>query len=125
MFGKLLALLAAISLVSGIWPAQAGDAPRLLTSVNNAQSNPTPPGMGSAVKKKKGKKKGDQQQYMTIKMENVYVSGRTVPQRPNTALGGGLLGNSTGGFNQNPPSATGTPLAPPPGGAGGGGPVIK
>jgi hypothetical protein len=124
---KHVALLAAIGLVSGMSPVNAMDGLKLLSTVNSHQADetpppPPPPKQQSKAKKGKGKGKGDGQQYMTIKMEDVYVSGRTAPRRPASVVGGGLLDNSSGGFNRNAPSATGTPLAPAGGGGGG---VIK
>jgi hypothetical protein len=129
MIRKYVALLAATGLVSGMSPVNATDQLKLLSTVNHHQAEdtppPPPPPKQTKAKKGKGKGKGNsEQQYMTIKMENVYVSGRTAPQRPRSVVGGGLLDNSSGGFNRNAPSATGTPLAPA-GGRGGGGGVIK
>jgi hypothetical protein len=85
-----------------------------------------PPCQGVAEKKKGkgGKKGGEAQQYMIIKMEDAMISSYRSSQggRPKGPPSGGLLDSAGGGFNPNAPSATGTPLAPA---AGGGGQVIK
>lgn len=76
------------------------------------------PGATVAEKKKGGKKgtKGQQQEFMTIKMEEVFVTGRTAPASnpPKGPPGAGLLGSNSGGFNQGGPSAAGATSAPPP-----------
>jgi len=117
MTRKHLAILATAVLICSVSPVHAGGDGAL-----NAQAAPTDL---SAAKKKKGKggTKGGEQ-YMTIKMQDAMVTSYRPPQggRPKGPSGSGLLGYSGGNFGPNPPSPTGTPLAPP---ANRGGGVIK
>jgi hypothetical protein len=123
---KHLAILATAGLVWSVSPAHAADGiGRLAASAkgdaanHDALQSQAKPTDVSAAKKKKGnggKKGGEQQPYMTIKMENTMVTSyRSQGGRPKGAPGGGLLGTTSGNFNPNPPSPTGTPLAPPAG----------
>jgi hypothetical protein len=132
MNGKPLAILATAVLICSVSPVHAADGINRPAGANakadaaddgalNAQVAPTDL---SAAKKKKGKggTKGGEP-YMTIKMQDTMVTSYRPAQggRPK-GPSGGLLGYSGGNFGPNPPSPTGTPVAPP---ANPGGGVIR
>lgn len=105
MIGKPLCLLAA-ALVAVAAPLALASA----QSGGGARNDATE----FSAKKKKGKgttQTTQQQDYMIIRMEEVTVTGRKAPRK--TVPSAGILGWPMG-LNQNPPSATGTPIAPPP-----------
>ena len=125
MIRKHLAILAIAALICSVSPVHAADGIDRLAAGDGALNAQAAPTDLSAAKKKKGKggAKGGEQ-YMTIKMQDAMVTSYRPAQggRPKGPSGSGLLGYSGGNFSPNPPSPTGTPLAPPPNRGGG---VIK
>ena len=118
---KHLAILATAGLIWSISPVHAVDgtngpvATIAGTANDHALKSQAAPTDLSAARKKKGKggTKGGEK-YMTIEMKEALVTSyRSQGSPPKGAPGGGLLGYSAGNFSPNPPSPTGTPLAPP------------
>lgn len=108
MIGKSVAALAAVILFA------AAPGPARGASAADAQDCAAPCAAefsASSKSKKKVKQTTQQHDYMIIRMEEVTVTGRRTPQR--AVPQAGILGWPMG-LHQNPPSATGTPIAPPP-----------
>jgi hypothetical protein len=123
MTRKHLAILATAVLICSVPQVHAADGiDRLAAGDGALNTQAAPTDLSAAKKKKKGKggTKGGEQ-YMTIKMQDAMVTSYRPAQggRPKGPSGSGLLGYSGGNFGPNPPSPTGTPLAPPPNRGGG------
>jgi hypothetical protein len=79
------------------------------------KSQAAPTDLSAARKNKKKGKGGTKggERYMTIEMKDALVTSYRSQGGSPKGAPGGLLGYSAGNFSPNPPSPTGTPLAPP------------